>query len=168
MTMEHWYCIYTKPNMEEQVSKRLHDLPEMEVCHPKIKRSKYVRGRLHEVVEDLFPSYIFSRFSPHKYYQMIKYTRGVRRVVGDASGNPFIVDEEIIDHIQSRMFDGFIQLEPNEYNPGDDVVVQEGPFAGLTGIFIKDLPARDRVLILLNAIAYQASVEVEKGFLAKA
>ena len=89
-------------------------------------------------------------------------------MVGDVSGNPFIVDEEIIDHIQSRMFDGFIQLEPNEYNPGDDVVVQEGPFAGLTGIFIKDLPARDRVLILLNAIAYQASVEVEKGFLAKA
>ncbi len=83
MTIERWYCIYTKPNMEEQVSKRLRDIPEMEVFHPKIKRNKYVRGRLQEVVEDLFPSYIFSRFSLLNYFHLVKFTRGVRRVVGD-------------------------------------------------------------------------------------
>jgi transcriptional antiterminator RfaH len=168
MTMEQWYCIYTKPNMEEQVSTRLLGLPGLEVLSPKLKRQKYVRGRLLEVVEYLFPSYIFSRFSPLKYYHMIKYTRGVRRVIGDESGNPQTVDGEIIDEIQSRIKEGFIQLESDYFNSGDNVVIQEGPLAGLSGIFKKDLPGRDRVLILLSTIAYQASVEVEKSFLARA
>jgi transcriptional antiterminator RfaH len=168
MTMEHWYCIYTKPNMEEQVSKRLLDQPEIEVFHPKLRRRNYVRGKLQEVVEDLFPCYIFSRFSPLKYFHMIKYTRGVRRVIGDEAGTPHTIDGEIIDQIRSRIRDGFVQLDTSDFNYGDNVVVQEGPFAGLAGIFIKDLPARDRVLILLSTIAYQPSVEVKKNFLTRA
>jgi transcription antitermination factor NusG len=99
---------------------------------------------------------------------MIKYTRGIRRIIGDESENPHIIDGEIIDQIQSRIRDGFVQLEPNDFNSGDNVVIQEGPFAGLAEIFIKDLPARDRVLILLGTIAYQASIEIEKGLLVTA
>jgi transcription elongation factor/antiterminator RfaH len=167
ITAEHWYCIYTKPNMEERVSKRLLDQPEIEVFHPRLRRRKCVRGRLQEVVEELFPCYIFSRFSPLKYYHMIKYTRGVRRVIADESGNPHIVDGEIIDQIRTRIRDGFVQLETYDFNCGDTVTVQQGPFAGLTGIFMRDLHPRDRVLILLNTIAYQASIEVEKGFFSR-
>jgi transcriptional antiterminator RfaH len=165
LTMKHWYCIYTKPKMEEQVSRRLLDSPELEVFTPKLRRQKYVRGRLQEAVEDLFPSYIFSRFSLLDCYHMVKYTRGVKSVVGDTWGNPVVIDDEIIDQIQSRMKDGFVRVEPNDFKAGDNLVIQGGPFAGLAGIFIKDLPASDRALILLTAIAYQASVEVEKGLL---
>lgn len=165
--MVHWYCIYTKPNMEERVSKRLLDQPDIEVFHPKLKRRKYVRGRLEDDIEDLFPSYIFARFGSAKYYHMIKYTRGVRNLVGDTSGNPSIVDDEIRCQVQSRMNDGFVQVEQEAFRRGDRVEIREGPFRGFAGVFQKEVKARDRVMILLNTITYQASVEIEKALLAR-
>jgi hypothetical protein len=45
-------------------------------------------------------------------------------------------------------------------------MIQEGPLAGFTGIF-QEAKARDRVLILLNAINYQARIEVAKKHLSK-
>lgn len=165
--MENWYCLFTKPKRENYVSERLINVAGIEVFNPKIKRKKYVRGRGREVVEGLFPCYIFSRFNPFKHYHVIKYTRGVRRIVGDISGNPFLVDGNIVDQIRSRIKDGYILMEPSELNIGDQVVIQEGPLKGFTGIFQNELKARDRVMILLNTLAYQASIEVEKGYLAR-
>jgi transcription antitermination factor NusG len=99
---------------------------------------------------------------------MIKYTRGIRRVVGNQYDNPYVVDEDVIGQIQSRMEEGFIHIDPPDFNEGEHVVIQEGALKGLTGIFQKDLKARDRVMILLNAITYHASVEIERGLLTKA
>ncbi len=144
------------------------NVPDIEVFYPKLKRKKFIRGKLKDVVEELFPCYIFSRFNPSKHFHMIKYTRGVRRIIGDESGNSYIVDDAIIDQIQSRIEDGFIHLEPTQFiNIGDKVVIQEGPLMGMMGVFQKEFKARDRVLILLNTIAYQASIEIEKVFLTK-
>lgn len=167
--MEHWYCIYTKQKKEDQICKRLMDIPEIEIFNPKLKRTKYMRGRLREVVEELFPSYIFSRFNPVKYYHMIKYTGGVKRIIGDGSGNPYIVDNRIIELIKSKAKNGFILIEPSSFNvgTGEKVIIKEGPLKGFMGIFLKELNARDRVLVLLNVMTYQARVEIEKGFLAR-
>ncbi len=167
--MENWYCIYTKPGMEEHVSSRLINWPDIEVFNPKLKRKGFNKGRLKEIIEELFPCYIFSRFNPERYHHLIKYTRGIRKIVSDQSGTPQIVDEEIIQTIKSRIKDGYISSGDSDlmFNTGEKVVVKEGVFKGLRGIFLKDLKARDRVLILLNAIAYQAHVEIEKGFVAR-
>jgi len=163
-----WYCIYTKPHYEDHVAQYLTNHWDLESFNPKLKTRKYMRGRIKEVVEALFPCYIFSCFDPAKHYHMIKYTRGVRKIVGDQTGNPYIVDEEVIGQIQSRMKEGFIHIDPPDFNEGDRVVVQEGTLKGLTGIFQRELKARDRVMILLNTLSYQASVEIEKGFLVRA
>ncbi len=166
-TMENWYCIYTKPRMEEHVSDRLMNLSDIEVFNPKLKRKGFNKGRYKEIIEELFPCYIFSRFNPERYHHLIKYTRGIRKIVSDQSGTLQIVDEEIIQAIKSRTKGGYISLEDPDltFDTGEKVVVKEGVFKGLRGVFLKDLKARDRVLILLNAIAYQAKVEIEKGFL---
>jgi transcription antitermination factor NusG len=89
-------------------------------------------------------------------------------MTGGESGNPHIVNGEIIDQIQSRMNDGFFQVEQEAFRRGDRVEIREGPFRGFAGVFQKEVKARDRVMILLSTIAYQARVEVEKGFLARA
>ena len=144
------------------------DVSDIEVFNPKLRRTQYCRGKSKDTIEALFPCYIFSRFNPGKYYHMIKYTSGVKRVVGDGAGNPYIVDEGIIDLIKSKANDGFIHIQPSDFNAGDRVTVQEGPLKGLTGIFLEEVNARDRVLILLNTITYQARITIEKSFLARA
>lgn len=164
--MKNWYCIYTKPKMEESVSCQLLNLPDIEVFQPKLKRSGLRRGKVQEKTEHLFPCYLFSRFTPSRYYHLITYTRGVKRIISDPSGHPCVVDDRIIDQIRSRLKDGYIYLEPTIFNPGDRVMIQEGPLAGFTGIF-QQLKARDRVLMLLNFINYQARIEVAGKYITK-
>lgn len=158
--MKHWYCIFTKPRQADVVAQKLILLPEIEVFTPKLKRNKVRRGSYTEVIEELFPSYIFSRFSLERYAHMIRYTRGVRRIVGDTEGYPITVDERIIRTIQENVQDGFVVITPPDLKTGDPVRVTDGPFAGLAGIFLKELKPRDRIVILLNAIHYQARVQV--------
>ena len=165
--MEHWYCIYTKPKMEDHVSRRLMNWPDIEVFNPKLKKSGFSRGRFKEIIEGLFPCYIFLKFNPDRYCHLIKYMRGTKKILGDRYGVPQIVDEEIIQLIKSRIEYGFFCIESYDFTAGEQVVIKEGPLNGLKGIFLKGLNARDRVLILLNTLAYQARIEIDKGFLGK-
>lgn len=166
--MEKWYCIYTKFGEEDRVCKRLNEIPGIEVLNPKMKTRKVIRGKPQEVVENLFPCYFFSRFDLQKYYRTINYTRGVKRIVGNASNTPFSVDDNIIHAIKLRCVDGYVHIQPRRFGSGDLVTVQAGALKGLTGVFLKETKASDRVLILLNAIQYQATLEIEKAYLAAA
>jgi transcriptional antiterminator RfaH len=162
-----WYCVYTKPRQSDLVCRRLEQLPDIEVLNPKLKRRRFIRGRWIETVEDFFPCYIFLRLDINRYYRTVKYTRGVRRFVGDSSGIPYVVDLSIIESIKERMVEGFVEIGPSELRPGDRVVIREGPLSGFEGIFLKELKPKERVLILLNTIQYKAKVEIEKVFLYK-
>jgi len=167
--MLNWYCIYTKTKQEDWVATKLAQLPDLEVFNPKMKRKKYRRSRAIDIQQQLFPAYVFVRFDPQKthYIHLIKYTRGVKRFVGDQDGIPFTVDEAIINYIKSRMSNGFVHLERPKLVKGDKVLVNDGPFNGLDGIFLEESKAKDRVLILLNSIHYQAKLLVRGEFVAR-
>ena len=165
--MENWYCIYTKPRHEEMVCKQLNELCDIETFNPKLKTIRNVRSKPKECTECLFPSYIFSRFDPYQYYHMLKYTRGVKRVVGNSLGLPYIIEDRIIQLIRLKMKDGYIHLQPDKLLQGDKVRVIEGPLSGLTGLFLTDLKPNERVMILLNTIQYPARVEIPRSLIAR-
>jgi transcription antitermination factor NusG len=98
---------------------------------------------------------------------MIKYTRGVKRIVGNKEGFPYLIDEDLLENIKGRMIDGYVKIEPPVFSPGETVLIDEGPFKGLAGVFMKEMKASERVLILLNTLHYSAKVQVEKAFLSK-
>ncbi len=150
--MNNWYCIYTKPKKEECVCRLLRKFNDIELFNPKLKRKRLARGQVSEIVEELFPCYIFSRFNPLTYYHLIKYTQGVNEVVGDSTGNPYAVDPTIINEIKAQSEQGYIQIKPAEFQRGDPVVIQEGPFEGWKGTFLNKCKANERVSVLLNLI----------------
>ncbi len=160
-----WYAIYTKPKQEDRVEENL-SRASIEVFNPKLRRKKPVRGKYEQVIQPLFPCYVFARFEPVKQYHMIKYTRGVSGILGN-QGSPWPVGKEIIDIIKSRMTgDGVIVIRP-DIKVGDKVEITEGPMAGFIGIFDREMKDKDRVVVLLNTIEYQARVEIEKEALKK-
>ena len=162
-----WYAIYTKPKREEMVAGSLTQAG-IEVYNPKMKARKYMRGGYRDVVEPLFPCYVFARFNPEASLWMIRYTRGVKKVVS-STDTPWPVAVELIDLIRSREDDnGIITLKYDAYRVGDAVKVANGPFAGLTGIFERPMKGNERVMLLLNAVTYQARVVVERASLMKA
>lgn len=156
-----WYAVHTKPTCEDSAAMNIRRMG-VEVFLPKTQQERMVYGRSRDIVRPLFPGYLFARFAPSKYLHLINYARGVRAVVSGA-GSPLPVEESIIDAIQSRVSrTGFIQMEMvTGFKSGDPVVVASGPLRGLKGIFDRSLSDRRRVLILLEAIEYQARVAVE-------
>jgi len=155
-----WYVINTKPKKEGQVEKLFEEGGFTIYC-PKYLREKRVGP--------FFPGYAFLRFEFPEQFQMVKYTRGVKRVVGNDDG-PTPIPEEIVLGIKARERDGLIVFEKYGQEPaiGDEIEVVEGPLKGLKGIFRKEVGDSDRVMILLNYVSYQGILLIEKRKLKKA
>lgn len=160
-----WYAIYTKPKREDIVAESLVKAG-LDVYNPKLKQKRYLQGSYKDVVGPLFPSYIFVRFEPETFSWMIRYTRGVRRIVGGDS--PWPLSEDVIDFIRSHEEEGVITVKPPDLKCGDRVTIKDGPLQGLNGIFEKEISGDERVVLLLTAVEYQARVIIEKAFLTKA
>ncbi|MCK7479982.1 MAG: hypothetical protein M0C28_23860 [Candidatus Moduliflexus flocculans] len=88
--MLRWYVINTKPKKESQVERLFVEGGFTVYC------PKYVHERR---VGPFFPGYAFLRFEFPEQYQMVKYTRGVKRVVGNDDG-PTPIPDEVVHGIQ--------------------------------------------------------------------
>ncbi len=162
-----WFAIHTKPRKERFVTDQLKRLSDVEVLNPIVKVKKFYRKKLVFMEEGLFPSYIFARFDLDRYYNTVRYTRGTRRILGSKFGTPYIVDDFIITEIKERIKDGFVRLDPPDLKKGDNVYIRYGPMAGFIGVFLSETKPSERVTILLNTIAFQGKVEIEKYHLVK-
>lgn len=145
-----WYAIYTKAGKEDSVTSLLRNAG-IDVLNAKLKSSRFRRNRLVEVIEPLFPCYIFADFEKEKYAHMITYTRGVRYIVGKR--NPIIVSDEIVSAIKDNMEqDDIIIPRSQKFCRGDRVLIKDGPFKNFNGLFERELRGPERVMILLDAI----------------
>jgi len=154
-----WYLVKTKALNETRVHTRLTGAG-YQVLFPKIQKKSSRHRGLFEV-RPLFPTYLFVRFHGDE-LKTIKYTHGVARVICFGP-EPHEVGEEIIAAVRARMNEeGVVKLEPKKVvlSPGQRVKIGEGPFAGLDAIFLEELPDRERVVLLLNAVSsYRLTVE---------
>ena len=131
-----------------------------EIYNPKYKYE--------ERVKPFFPGYEFIRFEHPADYRLVRYTRGVKKVVGNRDG-PIPMPKEVIAQIRAREENGLIELLKYGEVPvvGDEIEVVEGPLKGLKGVFKRELTERERVLILLNYVSYQGQLIIEKKKLKK-
>jgi transcriptional antiterminator RfaH len=151
-----WYVIYTKPKCEDSTALQFRNAG-VETLNPKIRLRKYFRGKYTSVIEPLFPSYLFARFDPERHGHMIRYTRGVRYIVGKQ--NPMVVPQVIIDAILERMEGDIITPVAEKLESGDRVFIKEGPFANFYGIFEREVPGRERAMILLETLHCKLEIE---------
>lgn len=151
-----WYAIYTKPKCEDSTVFHLSNAG-LETLSPKIKIKKFVRKKYIDVLEQLFPCYIFVFLDKKKHSHMIKYTRGVKYIVGKE--NPIIVHTEIIDAIRKTMEGNIVKLVPENFEEGDRVLIQDGPFKDFYGIFERNIHGKERVMILLETLHCKLTIE---------
>jgi len=157
--MESWFVLCTKPQKEFQVE-RLFQEAGFPVYCPRFRSEGRIRP--------FFPCYAFLRFTYPDQFKLVKYTRGVRHVVGnDAGAVP--LDARFIEELKAREVEGLIELEKYgvEPSPGDEIEVVDGPWKGLRGVFHKSLSDEDRVMILLRYVSYQGQMLIEKSRLKK-
>jgi len=146
----HWYVIKTKPLAEDDVRQRL-TRAHFEVFLPRIKT--IVRSRTKPItrLKSLFPSYLFARLNLEdaEIYHMIKYTRGVHKILG-AGTMPVPIPEEVIACIRGRVDKEGVIEQRLIFKKGDSVRIRKGPLKDLVGILEKPVSASGRVRVLLE------------------
>ena len=162
-----WYVVHTHPNQEERANSNLRSCG-LETLSPKLRVNRYNQftGQLSFVAKPLFPSYIFARFRFNELYHRIRFMRGVHSLVC-FNNSPTPVDEQIIELVRSRMAsDGFVKLG-EDLKAGDRVVINDGRFQNLGGVFEREMQDADRVQILLNAVNFQGHIVVSRALVSK-
>ena len=151
-----WYAIYTKMKAEGAVALLL-SKAGIETLNPKIRVRKYVRRKYVETVEQLFPCYIFAFFDEGQQGHMIRYTRGVKYIVGKE--HPLTVHPQILEVIRERMEGDIVEPLYEKFDSGERVLVKEGPFKDFYGIFERHIPGKKRATILLETLYFRLEVE---------
>jgi transcriptional antiterminator RfaH len=158
-----WYVLHTHPKQETRVAQNLTTW-KVENLNPmiRVERNDKYTSRIISQIKPLFPSYVFARFRISDQLAKIRFTRGVHSVVSFGNG-PTPVPDEFIEVIKSRIGkEGLVELN-EEFEAGDHIRINGGPLTGLTGVFERHTNDAGRVMILLQAINYQARLLIPKN-----
>ena len=159
-----WYAIHTRPRQEDRAEMNLRAW-QVETFFPKIKDCRFneFTGEPSYFVKPLFPGYLFARFALNNLLHKVRFTRGVHSVVC-VGNDPAPVDDRVIEIIAAQIdATGFVKIG-GDLEPGAKVLIQAGPFKGLTGVFERETSAADRIRILLDCVSFQARVEVQRKY----
>jgi transcription antitermination factor NusG len=147
--MLNWYVIMSKPGLQDNAAKRLASA-DMDVFNPKIRQ--YSQKKKSYIVKALFPMYFFAKFDAEEQYKMVKYTRGVLRVLG-TNKEPVPIDEEIVLRVRSNCnTDEIVEAKyfEEDLKEGMNVTITDGPFAGVDAIITGLLNDEQRIEVLMN------------------
>lgn len=154
--MEAWYALYTKPNAEALVARGLEArgfrffLPLLPPSKPDARP------------QPLFPSYLFVHCNLSEVnVDEIQFLPGLRRVVG-FEGRPAVVSQDAIEMMARELdeIEAAGGLLKHSFRPGDTVVIDSGPLAGLRGVFQGPLGPSERVRILVHFLGETNRAEV--------
>lgn len=161
--MEAWYAIYTKPNAEAQVARTL-------IERGFVTYLPLLPARPDSRARPLFPTYLFVRCDLSQVIvDRLQWIPGLHRIL-EFGGRPAVVPDAAVALIQDAMRDieAAGGLPPHPFKPGDHVVIEEGPLAGLRGVFEGPLKPAERVRILIHFLGETNRAEVPADSLRKA
>ena len=159
--MEHWYAVHTKAR-DEQLAEENLQRQGFHTFLPRIKAARRRRGRWHEVIEPLFPGYLFIRLDMlTRDSSPIRSTRGALGLVR-FGGEPAVVPAELIEQLIAAAIDepGVVRQE-NLFQPGDRVQILSGPFTGLPASILAET-GEERVQLLLDLLGRTNKVLVSR------
>ena len=161
-----WFVIQTKPKKEEEAKCYL-SMKGLEIFNPLMENFVIRNGMITKEYRPLFPGYMFGKFELEKDYPLVRWGRGVKKVLGLGRDYPTPVSEEVIEIIKRRT-DGYgIVRKSYHFEANDRVRIKSGPLKDLLGIFERWVSDNDRVRVLLNLIGYQPAVEMHYSMIEK-
>lgn len=156
-----WYVVHTKVRKEQyaewQLTRRGVETFLPWIIHPS-------RISLDDVLQPLFPGYLFARVDLARQYWDVVWAPGVHRLVGFGE-TPSSIDDGLIDFLRARAGDGGVVRMFPVFREGDRVRIKQGPLAGLVGIIEKPCGGRGRVRVLMELLRRQTRVEVSERLL---
>jgi transcriptional antiterminator NusG len=155
-----WYVLHTKSRFENVVNDGLIK-KSMEVFLPKVRVKSKRRDRKVMLRVPLFPGYMFVKtdLNPYEHVEILK-TTGAVRLIGNKNG-PIPVPEETIESLMIMVKGDNKVSTGNRIKKGERVIVVSGPFAGVTGIFVR-YKGKGRVIVNIEALGQFAGIDVSE------
>jgi len=155
-----WYVLHTKSRFENVVNEGL-TKKSIEIFLPKVKVRSKRRDRKAMIQVPLFPGYVFVKtdLNPYEHIEIVK-TVGAVRIIGSKDG-PVAVPEVNIESLKIMVAGNNSVITGTRFKKGDMIMVVDGPFAGVTGTFIR-YKGKERVVVYIEALGQFASVEVRE------
>jgi len=163
--MNLWYVIQTKPKKEEEAKSYL-STKGIEIFNPLMETFALRNGRMNKELKPFFPGYIFGKFDLDQNYPLVRWARGVKKILGFGE-YPTPISEEVVEIIKERADTQGIVIVKHYFKPNEVIRIKAGPLKDLLGIFERWISDSDRVRILLNLIGYQPSIELHYSMIEK-
>ena len=129
-----WLVLWTESRAEKKVAERI-AAQGIEAWLPTVTERHRWSDRWRNVVLPLFPGYLFARGSTHVH--RILRTPGVLTIVKSGAG-PALLSDGFVSSLRRAVEKSGLPIEPvqnaHDYRVDDEVIVQEGPLAGLRGV----------------------------------
>ncbi|MEY4387579.1 MAG: hypothetical protein RLY20_2862 [Verrucomicrobiota bacterium] len=154
-----WFCLKAQPKREHIAAERLRQISGVEVFLPRVRfQRKTARGPVW-FTEALFPGYVFARFDFKNQFRQVNHATAIRGIVHFGDQFP-VVPEEALAELRTAVGAELVHTIADPLAAGEEVEVASGAFRGLKAVVSRVMPARDRVLVLLEFLGRQTGVEV--------
>jgi transcriptional antiterminator RfaH len=161
-----WYCARTKPKSEHIAAANLRRLHHFDVFHPRLRSVQTTRaGVVKNIVEPLFPGYVFVRCDLTRSLDQVRHTFGVSSLVSFGTRIPQVSEDLIGELMECFGVDETLAMERHP-RPGDTVNVVTGAFFGMQAVVLRSWPAKRRVQILLEILGRPTPMEVDSSLVA--
>jgi len=157
-----WYCARTKPKHEHIAADNLRKNLGLKVFHPRLRIERATQRGAVSVVEPLFPCYIFVHCAIDDCFAQIQHSNGISSLVRFGNKIPR-VEDSIIEELQECFETDEMITVDNRVSPGDEVTFVDGAFSGMRAMVLRNMPARQRVQVLLDVLGRPTPVEVERA-----
>lgn len=166
---DRWFAVFCKPRREAVAEE---NLLRQEYCvyFPRICVRQRQRGQWVDVIEALFPRYVFIRLDPLlRSTSTVRSTRGVVGLVR-FGGLPAVVPDAAMDSLirragaNSGLHDPF---ESQRFDSGDPIRVVDGPLSGMEGVFAQR-DGEKRVVVLLDLLGKANQIRVNRDWIVHA
>lgn len=159
-----WHIVYTEPKGEERVALSL-ARANVPVFLPKMKQDrvlrhtrKYKRPKFKTIEAVMFPRYVFVAADRVDLIE-VDGVNGVLRRDGRWARIPNTLVQDLMAAVDMGLFDSTREKRAI-FSPGQDVRIEEGPFAGLAAKVKKALSGQDAEL-LVDLLGRSTLVRVE-------
>lgn len=153
-----WFCLKAQIKREHIAAAMLEKIDGIEVFCPRIQQIKKTRAGKKRFVEALFPGYLFARFSLSEHYRRVIHTKGIVYLV--KQGNRSAIPQSTIEGLRDSLPEGVIEAPDPSIEPGAKIEFVSGSLKGLNGQVLSQLPANNRIEILLEFLGQEITVAV--------
>ena len=162
-----WYVVATKPRQEAVAHEHLMRQGYSTLL-PTLHFKKRRRGKWQQVTEPTFPGYVFVGLEPGTDDMApIRSTQGCRDLVRFGE-QPAVVSEDIVKVLQkgSSAQGASGDEVANPFSPGDVVMIEDGPFQGLSAVF-RMTKGADRVQLLITLLGRAQHLNIDINSVSK-